>query len=113
MWFSSSNRSKDFDKKTWEAARAEVRQVFMSKWDPIGVRDTPGAADEYDNYINGVLRLLMENAGAERIAKYLKDIEVDRMGLTDLQRNPLLPEAVRAEAVEALLELREAQRRIS
>ncbi len=82
----------------------------MSKWDPIGVGDTPEAADEYDSYINGVLRLLMEDAGADRIAKYLKDIEVDRMGLTNLQRKPLLPDAIRTEAVEALLELREARR---
>ena len=30
----------------------------MVEWDPIGLSDTPDAADEYDSYIRGVDELL-------------------------------------------------------
>lgn len=59
----------------------EIRKVLMECWDPIGVQDVPEAADEYDDYVGGVYRLLANDATAEGIAKHLWDIEVYRMGL--------------------------------
>jgi hypothetical protein len=86
----------------WKQNRAAIRAVLMSKWDPIGVADTPEAADEYDNYINGVYRLLESGATDWEIAEHLRRIEVDRMGLADLNDNPLLPAEFRAVAVTEL-----------
>ena len=34
----------------------------MEEWDPIGVSDTPEAADEYDGYIGGIYELLERGA---------------------------------------------------
>jgi hypothetical protein len=39
--------------------RTAIRAVLMQEWDPIGVADTPEAADEYDVYISKVHGLLI------------------------------------------------------
>jgi hypothetical protein len=51
---------------------------------------SPEAADEYDGYRSGVLRLLREGPPAERIAEHLARIEQTRM---DFKTTPeqLLP----------------------
>lgn len=54
----------------------------MTEWDPIGVKDEPAAADEYDSYIHGVLKLLTSDASVEAIMKHLDDIAVEKMGFT-------------------------------
>jgi len=77
----------------------------MAKWDPIGVADTPEAADEYDIYINGIYRLLENGSTDQEIAEHLRRIEVDQMGLGDLNENPLLPGEFRAVAVSELRKL--------
>ncbi len=38
--------------------RAEVREVLMREWDPIGVRDCADAQDEYDAYVGKVYVML-------------------------------------------------------
>jgi len=83
------------DKKSSMAIVDEIRRVLMVHWDPIGVADVPEAADEYDRYLGGVVGLLERDASEELIAGHLRDIEVRRMGLTDKEGNPLLPEGVR------------------
>lgn len=40
----------------------------MDQWDPIGVKDEPNAADEYDGYLGDILLLLKHNASVEEIA---------------------------------------------
>jgi hypothetical protein len=57
-----------------------VRRLLMDEWDPIGVRDWPEAADEYDRYVGVVGRMLHEGATAD-IATYLRGIREDYMGL--------------------------------
>ena len=94
------------NKHVFERMRNEVRRVLMAEWDPICIRDVPEAADEYDMYINGVLKLLMEFAPDAKIGSYLRDIKTKKMGMTDLNGNPLLPEAERAKAVTAVQSLR-------
>ena len=59
----------------------EIGRILMERWDPIGVRGIPEASGEYDGYVGGVYRLLANRAGAEEIARHLRHIEVDRMGL--------------------------------
>lgn len=58
-----------------------IREVLIRQWDPIGVKDMPEAADEYDGYIGSVHRLLASNADAQQIAKLLATIQTENMGL--------------------------------
>jgi hypothetical protein len=78
----------------------------MEEWDPIGVSDTAEAADEYDLYIGGVYGFLERGASAANISAYLRNIEVDRMGMIDATGDPLLAEVRRREAVSSLIDLR-------
>lgn len=72
-----------------------VRSILMQDWDPIGVKEEPTAADEYDTYAAQVARILLTGAPAEVIATYLTDVEGGHMGLAK--------NAVRAERVARLL----------
>jgi hypothetical protein len=63
--------------------RASIRQILMSKWDPIGVSDTAEAADEYDGYIEGILELLDRKATVQQLSDHLCKIETKRMELVD------------------------------
>jgi uncharacterized protein (TIGR03435 family) len=87
--------------RLWSA----VRHVLMAQWDPIGVSDTPEAADEYDGYIGAVCDLLARKASHNEIAAYLREIETQRMGLTDERGAPLVPAKVRDAAVSSLKRL--------
>lgn len=78
----------------------------MEEWDPIGVKDTPEAADEYDLYIGDIFELLKRGGSVAKISAYLRNIEVDRMGMIDAAGEPLLAEARRGAAVSSLTDLR-------
>ena len=73
----------------------------MSDWDPIGICDEPGAADEYDNYIPKIHHLLCSDASVERIQDYLFEVVDERMGMSP----PATREHMRL-AAEALKKLR-------
>jgi hypothetical protein len=60
----------------------ELRRLLIEQWDPIGVKNSPEAADEYDGYRGGVVQLLREGAPASRVAEYLAQVERSRMGFT-------------------------------
>ncbi|MGP0072985.1 MAG: hypothetical protein ACLPWF_13755 [Bryobacteraceae bacterium] len=78
----------------------------MANWDPIGVSDTPEAADEYDFYIGGIYRLLEQGATETDMYTFLRDIEVNRMELVNEKGEPLMSEGHRRAAVSSLMELR-------
>jgi hypothetical protein len=59
-----------------------IRDILLKEWDPIGVKDVPEAQDEYDSYIPGVCKLLINRESSENIFQYLWKIETDNMGLT-------------------------------
>jgi hypothetical protein len=88
------------DKEASREVRRKIRRVLMEQWDPIGVSDTPDAADEYDLY-----ELLKRGASAAKIGAYLRGIEVDRMGMVDANGEPLLAGEKRSAATSALTEL--------
>ncbi len=90
------------DKEQSREKRNAIRQILMSQWDPIGVNDTPEAADEYDGYIGPLLDLLNARASSEEVAEYLRTVEIERMGLTDALGKPLLPTQARNAAVHSL-----------
>ncbi len=83
-----------------EESRAQIRQVLMNDWDPIGVNDVPEAADEYDSYIADVYHLLSSEASAGKIQRYLFQVVSERMGMSP----PLELEQMRP-AAEALKRL--------
>ena len=58
----------------------KIRHVLMTEWDPIGVRDMPEAADEYDSYIGGLYGLIQRCASRDDIVTHLRNLEVERMG---------------------------------
>jgi hypothetical protein len=99
-----------FDKEQSRARRVEIRRILMSKWDPIGVSDVPEAADEYDMYIGAIYGMLDRNATDAEIAEYLLSVETGRMGLVDLEGeplgDPLLVKQARLNTVAALQQLK-------
>jgi hypothetical protein len=78
----------------------QIRDVLMKDWDPIGIRDEPGAANEYDNYIPKIYQLLIFHASVSQIQDYLFEIVDERMGMSP----PATHENMRPTA-EALKEL--------
>jgi hypothetical protein len=73
--------------------RAEIGQILLKDWDPIGVADEPEAQDEYESYVYGVLNLLLRAASAEEIAEHLFLIETERMGMSEINKTRLIPVA--------------------
>jgi hypothetical protein len=57
-----------------------VRRLLMHEWDPIGVRNWPEAADEYDSYVGVVGRMLHDAGTAAEIERYLTNIREEHMG---------------------------------
>ena len=63
--------------------RANVREVLMQEWDPIGVCGVPEAQDEYDRYVGEVYVMLMDHrASTAEVAVYLLDTTINYMGLS-------------------------------
>lgn len=89
------------DRDQSDKNRALVRDVLLRDWDPIGISGIPEARDEYDDYADAVLGMLInENATAEDIAGYLFKIATENMALSDREMSKLCDRA--AEAVVAL-----------
>jgi hypothetical protein len=61
-----------------------IRRVLLRDWDPIGVRDTPEAQDEYDGYVGPVYQHLARGASVHEIADYLAAVERDAMRLPEV-----------------------------
>jgi hypothetical protein len=80
-----------------------IRDVLMSDWDPIGVRDVPEAQDEYYGYVGGVYRLLASRVEAEQIAAHLAHIETTLMGLAATPHQQRLAAAERLRAIDVSL----------
>ena len=60
--------------------RAEIRNVFMDVWDPIGVRNLTTRRSEYDLYIGMIYEMLREGRSDEELLGRLLWIESERMG---------------------------------
>ena len=59
-----------------------LRDLVMSEWDPIGVKNIPEAADEYDAYLGEIRQLVVTRASTQNIFEYLWQLETQHMGLT-------------------------------
>jgi hypothetical protein len=89
------------DKRAREI-RDSICEVLARDWDPIEVKDTPEARDEYDRYIGDVYRLL--STGEESaMATHLASVERDAMGFST-SAEALLPLAGRLRQLAVRLE---------
>jgi hypothetical protein len=52
-----------------------VRAILLRDWDPLGIGENPNLADEYDDYIPGIIQLLDNRCTFEQLKSYLLDIE--------------------------------------
>ncbi len=75
----------------------ELRRLLVEDWDPIHVKDSPEAADEYDGYRSAVVGLLRDGASTADIAAHLSKVEQTRMDFTTTpdQLMPLAERLVR------------------
>lgn len=62
--------------------QANIRDILLHEWDPIGIIDVPEAQDEYDSYVGGLYRLLASGASVDQLVEHLRQIETIRMGLS-------------------------------
>lgn len=69
------------DQKDELRIRAEIREILMGYWDPIGINDEPACADEYDSYLGGCLQLLINQGTDNELADYFRQIMRDLMGV--------------------------------
>ncbi|MGH6848634.1 MAG: hypothetical protein ACREC0_14735 [Methylocella sp.] len=53
----------------------EIRTILLKYWDPLGVGDNPNLADECDDYISGILRLLDAQCTVDQLEQYLWKVE--------------------------------------
>ena len=58
-----------------------VRQTLLANWDPIKVRSTPAAHDEYDSYIPRIVKMLLDGSDCATLSRRLVTLERDSMGL--------------------------------
>jgi hypothetical protein len=61
----------------------EIERILLREWDPIGVQDFPGAADEYDTYAFQIHAMMhaATPASAHEIAVYLGRVQSEQMAL--------------------------------
>ena len=64
-----------------EQLTASVRETLLAHWDPLKVRSTPAAQDEYDSYIPRIVKMLLDGADCAALSRRLVTLERDSMGL--------------------------------
>jgi hypothetical protein len=70
-----------------------IADVLRNHWDPIGIKDEPAAADEYDAYVGGVYRLIAAGVTPLQLAGHLANVEAERLGFPDTDPRMLIPVA--------------------
>lgn len=68
----------DSRRTDWEDLLKTIHAVLIHEWDPIGC-GVPD--DEYDSYIPGICRLLMDGADEIKIGSHLEKLKTVSMGL--------------------------------
>jgi len=58
-----------------------AREILLVDWDPIGIRDIPQAADEYDEYVPRIAKMLSDGTSVAELSRHLLEIETDALGL--------------------------------
>ena len=60
------NNMRDKERRYYQA----IHDVLIEEWDPIGVGGVPEAQDEYDAYVPGVYRHLVQRSPMRDLANY-------------------------------------------
>lgn len=58
-------------------------EVLHYLWDPIGVAGEACARDEYETYVPRILRMVLEGASRDEIARALVRLQVEHIGVSD------------------------------
>ncbi len=64
-----------------------IDEILWNDWDPIGVNDSGVGRDEYQNYVSGIFKLVMEGADKVKIANRLFQLETVSIGLPGNKEN--------------------------
>jgi hypothetical protein len=82
------------------ASLRAIRSVLLQDWDPIGVRDTAEAQDEYDSYSMPLYSFLRHRPSEKELVDHLYRLETEHMGLTRSGRGHLAPIAQKLLAID-------------
>jgi hypothetical protein len=77
-----------------------VQRLLREEWDPLGVKNEPGAGDEYGSYAPAILALARDGR-ADDLADQLTRIEAELM---QIPPNPKKNETVARLITKAILE---------
>lgn len=69
-------------KSDYAVLRHAVSEVLHHLWDPIDVAGDPQARDEYEDYVDRVLQLLLRGGTGVEIAAMLVNIAEQAMGIS-------------------------------
>ncbi len=61
--------------------RSKIKEILLYEWDPIGIKDSPDAQDEYDTYIDTLYSYVITKSDFKVILNYLRYIQEKVMGL--------------------------------
>lgn len=77
-----------------------VRDILLAEWDPIRLQELPAGmraanSDEYDLYVEPIVRMIMDDREESAFRDYLRDIELRKMGQKpQFSRAPLAAKAL-------------------
>ncbi|MGF1530569.1 MAG: hypothetical protein ACFCU4_04315 [Puniceicoccaceae bacterium] len=60
----------------------EVQNALLHRWDPIGVKDIPGGAGEYESYAPRITDMVLSGKTKCEILEFLWWLETEHMGLS-------------------------------
>jgi len=69
------------DRIRYDVVAERVGEILHCVWDPIGVAKIPQARDEYDGYVPLIAQMLIERKKKVDVARHLRSIAGERMGL--------------------------------
>jgi len=50
--------------------RSAVGKILLNDWDPVGVRDVAAAQDEYDQYVDPIVQMVVAGEPASVLSRY-------------------------------------------
>jgi hypothetical protein len=60
---------------------SKINDLLLEFWDPIGVRNTKGAEDEYIQYANDIYEIIRHSKSHAELFEYLWELQTEHMGL--------------------------------
>jgi hypothetical protein len=58
-----------------------ISELLLEEWDPIGIRGTCGAEDEYSQYASPAYKIILRSSSYRELFDFLWEIETQYMGL--------------------------------